>query len=115
MTIDNLIVAESTAPGAGNTRAMTLRGSSPAGTPLSATATTSLTCTITNSSTLTIGGVASTPACEDAGNGHAYAAAQGNYLDVQAVPTGTQAAVTWFKMSATAAFAGTAMAGASWR
>jgi hypothetical protein len=101
MTIDNLIVAESTAPGAGNTRAMTLRGSSPAGTPLSAAATTSLTCTITNSSTLTIGGVASTPACEDTGNGHAYAANQGNYLDVQAVPTGTQAAVTWFKMSAT--------------
>ena len=101
MTVDNLIVAESTAPGAGNTRAMTLRGSSPAATPLAATATTTLSCTITNTSTLTIGGVASTPACEDTGNGHAYQPQKGDYLDVQAVPTGTQATVTWFKMSAT--------------
>ncbi len=85
MTIGNLTVAQSTAPGGVTTRAITLRAGAAGGASQSDRAPT---CTVTSAATT----------CQD---GNSYAATSGQAIDVSAVPTGTNAAVTNFKFGMT--------------
>jgi hypothetical protein len=95
-TISDFVTAESTAPGVGATRALEILSGTPGGALATACG---LAATITNSSVLTIGGIANTPAIQDASTNCTQAA--GNSVDVRVTNSViANAAVTWFKHSA---------------
>jgi hypothetical protein len=85
MTLGNLIVSESAAPGGTSTRAITLRAGAGGGAAQSDRAPT---CTITSAAT----------SCT---SGSTYSASSGQAINMSMVNTGTQAAITWFKTAMT--------------
>lgn len=97
-TLSNFVAAESTAPGGAATRAVDVISGTPGGTINTLCG---FSATILNASTLTIGGVANTPAIQD--NSTNCAQTGGNSASIRTTNSATaNAAVTWFKYSATA-------------